>query len=113
MESQSAQSQQSTSKPTKKTYGKRESPQKEDQGDIRPIREQVDEKANNVSSLLSKSLAFTLLKVSERAGSSLAEEIIGIVCDEMYDPSVAGQYVSSLEQCRVAVEDEIKSRNGK
>ena len=79
---------------------------------IGPIREQVLT-ANKVSSLLSKSLAFTLLKVAERAGSCLAEEIIGIVCDEIYDPSVAVQYVSYLDQCRVAVEEEIKSRSGK
>ena len=66
-----------------------------------------------MSSLLSKNLAFTLPKVSERTGSSLSEEIIWIVCDEMHDPSVAVQYVSSLEQCMVSVDEEIKSRTGK
>ena len=46
-----------------------------------------------MSSLLSKSLAFTLVNVAERAGNSLAEEIIGIVCDEMHDLSVSVQYL--------------------
>lgn len=80
MESQTALTQQSTSKPTIKTYEERAFLQHQDQEDIGQIREQV-KKANSVSSLLSKSLTFTLLKVLKRAGSSLYEEMIGILCD--------------------------------
>ena len=64
----------------------------------------------DLSELLARSLAFSIVRVQKECGSDIAENILRVVSDESFDPKVLRATAPTIKECIIVMEKEMSSQ---
>ena len=68
--------------------------------------------SSELSNLLARSLTFSIVRVEKECGAEIAANILRIVTDEHFNPTVLRNTASTLEECNTVMNEEIHFEKG-